>query len=116
MAILAQLVDDVVVNKFELNSPKTTVGRHPDNIIQIDDAAISGKHAIITIEKSKYIDGSVDLFLKDLNSKNGSFVNGKQVTGRQQLSNHDVMRFGWNEFKLIEADPQSLESTALILQ
>ena len=115
MITLAQLVDDVVVNKFEINSATTTIGRHPDSTIQINDVAISGKHAVITLEKSKYIDGSIELYLEDLNSKNGSFINDKPLNGRQQLNNNDVLRFGWNEFKLIDADPESLESTALIL-
>lgn len=116
MAVLAQLVDDVVVNKFELKHPATTIGRHPDCVIQIDDAAISANHAIITLEKSQYLDGCIELFVEDLDSKNGSFINNQPLNGRRQLSNNDVLRFGWNEFKLMEADQQSLESTALMLQ
>ncbi|WP_317932351.1 FHA domain-containing protein [Halioxenophilus sp. WMMB6] len=116
MTILAQLVDDVVVNKFELTKPTTTIGRHPDSDVQINDAAISGQHAKIVLEQSKYLDGAIEIYLEDLNSKNGSFVNGLQVKGRQALGNNDIVRFGWNEFKLMDADPKSLEATALILQ
>lgn len=116
MTLLAQLVDDVVTNKFEINAASTTIGRHPDSNIQIDDAAISGKHAVITVEKSKYLDDAVEIYLEDLGSKNGSFINDRQVTGKQPLSNGDVVRFGWNKFKLMDADAKSLEATALILQ
>ena len=116
MTILAQLVDDVVVNKFELSKPITTVGRHPDSDVQINDAAISGQHARILLEKSKYLEGAIEIYLEDLNSKNGSFVNGVKVSGRQALGDNDIIRFGWNEFKLMDADPKSLEATALILQ
>lgn len=116
MTILAQLVDDVVVNKFELTQATTTIGRHPDCDVQINDAAISGHHAQVVVEKSKYLEGAVEIFLEDLNSKNGSFINGKPIKGRQSLNNNDVIRFGWNEFKLMDADPKSLEATALILQ
>lgn len=116
MTILAQLVDDVVVNKFELNKAVTTIGRHPDCDVQINDAAISGHHARIILEQNKYLDGAVEIFLEDLSSKNGSFINGKKIQGRQPLNNNDVIRFGWNEFKLMDADPKSLEATALILQ
>ncbi len=115
MTTLAQLIDDVVVNTFEISDTTTTIGRHPDSTIQINDVTISGKHAVITLEKSQYIDGMVELYLEDLDSKNGSFINGKPLKGRRQLNNDDVLRFGWNEFKLMDADPQSLESTALIL-
>lgn len=116
MTILAQLVDDVVANKFELNKNTVTVGRHPDCDIQINDAAISGHHARIVLEQSKYLDGAVEIFLEDLGSKNGSFINGRKIEGRAPLGNNDVVRFGWNEFKLMDADPKSLEATALILQ
>lgn len=116
MTILAQLVDDVVVSKFELNKATTTIGRHPDCDIQINDAAISGQHAQVILEQNKYLDGAIEIYLEDLNSKNGSFINGTKVQGRQPLRNNDVIRFGWNEFKLMDADPKSLEATAIILQ
>lgn len=116
MTILAQLVDDVVVNKFELSKEITTIGRHPDCDIQINDAAISGQHARIVLEKSKYLEGSIDIFLEDLDSKNGSFVNGQKIGGRRPLNNNDIIKVGWNEFKLMDADPKSLEATAIILQ
>lgn len=116
MIILAQLVDDVVANKFELQQDTTLIGRHPDCDIQIEDSAISGNHAQVVIEKNKYLEGAVEMFLEDLNSKNGTFLNGKRISGRQVLSNNDVIRFAWNEFKLIDTDAQSLEATALMLQ
>lgn len=117
MAILAQLVDDVVVNKIQLDKPEITVGRHPDNVIQINDEAISGKHAVIKVQKSQYIDGAFDIFIVDLGSKNGTFVNGEAVSGQRRLQNNDVLRFAWNEFKLIDANADgSMSSTAHILQ
>lgn len=115
MIILAQLVDDVVANKFELQE-NTLVGRRPDCDIQIEDSAISGNHAQIKVEKNKYLEGAIEMFVEDLNSKNGTFVNGKKITGKQPLSNNDVIRFAWNEFKVVDTDAQSLEATALILQ
>lgn len=116
MTIIAQLVDDVVVNKFQITNTQVTIGRHPDSDIQINDAAISSQHALITLEKSKYILGSVDIYVEDLDSKNGTFVNDTEIKNKQQLSDNDVIRFGWNEFKLIDADPASLEQTAIILK
>lgn len=116
MAFLAQLVDDVAVNKIELDTPSNSIGRHPDSTLLIDDAAISGRHAVITLEKSQYLDGVIEIYLEDLGSKNGSFVNDQAVKGRRQLANNDILRFGWNEFKLMDADAESLERTTLILE
>ena len=115
MAYLAQLIDDVVANKFQLDKPKVTIGRRPDCTIQINDVAVSGEHAVISLEKSTYLEGSVDIFIEDLGSTNGSFVNGNPVQGKIRLTNDDVVRFAWNEFKLMGADSDDLEGTALIL-
>lgn len=115
MTVLAQLVDDVVVNKFELTQSATIIGRRTDCDVQINDAAISGHHAQIILEKSKYLDGAVEIFLEDLNSKNGSFINDRKISGKQPLKDGDSLRFGWNEFQLMDADAKSLEATAMIL-
>lgn len=112
MTYLAQLIDDVVVNKIELNTAAISIGRHPDNTIQINDEAVSGKHAIITVRASDYLEDTLEVFLEDLNSTNGSMINNRVINGKVQLSNHDVIRIGWNEFKLITSDESSLEKTA----
>ena len=78
MAILAQLVDDVAVSKFELKVGQVTLGRHPDNDIMIDDLSVSGHHAIIEVKESKYLEGTLEIFVVDKNSKNGTFINEKQ--------------------------------------
>jgi len=116
MAFLAQLIDDVVVSKFELLESEVSIGRHPDNTIQINDIAVSGKHAVIYVQECKYLNGKVELFLEDNGSKNGTFINGRPVTGRQRIANNDVLRFAWNEFKLIDLSENAMESTAHILQ
>ncbi len=116
MAVLAQLIDDVVANKFKLSKPSLTIGRHPDSDIQIDDASVSGRHAIIEMEKSKYLDNTIEVFVKDIGSTNGTFVNGSKVTDRQRLVNNDIVRIAWNEFKYMDDSQNTLESTAHILQ
>ena len=116
MAFLAQLIDDVVVSKFELSEAETTIGRHPSNAIQIDDIAVSGKHAVIFLKESKYLNGQIEIYLEDCGSKNGSFINGRPVTGRQRIANNDVLRFAWNEFKLVDESENAMDSTVHILQ
>ncbi|WP_101757225.1 FHA domain-containing protein [Oceanicoccus sp. KOV_DT_Chl] len=115
MAYLAQVIDDVVVSKFPLDRPKTTIGRRPESSIQINDTAVSGEHAVITVEKSQYLDGAVDIFLQDLGSTNGCFINDQPVKGKVRLADKDVVRVAWNKFQLLQASVEDLEGTAHIL-
>ncbi|HUP46346.1 MAG TPA: FHA domain-containing protein [Thermoanaerobaculia bacterium] len=64
-----------------------TIGRDPANAIPITDASVSSRHARI----AKSAEGFV---LEDLNSRNGTFVNGEKLTGRRTLVSGDVVRFG----------------------
>ena len=76
---------------FELSKERVTVGRHNDNDICLNDKAVSGHHAvIITILQ--------DSFLEDLDSTNGTQVNGKQIA-KHPLSNGDVIAIGRNTLK-----------------
>ena len=58
---------------FDLKSETIYIGRDPENDIQIDDKYISRKHLKIQRKGDKYL-------IQDLNSKNGTFVNGKQIS------------------------------------
>lgn len=57
---------------FDLKGDTIYIGRSPDNDIQIKDRFVSRKHLRIFRKGSKY-------FIKDLESKNGTFINGKQI-------------------------------------
>lgn len=116
MPILVQLIDDVVANKFDLGSEQISIGRHADNTIQIDDVSVSGHHAIIRQKSSDYLDGVVEVFVEDLSSTNGTFLNGTKVEGPTRLNNNDVLRLAWNEFKFVDDSHNTLEGTAHILQ
>jgi len=65
---------------------KTSVGRTPDNDLQIDAKYISRHHAVI-------LAGPVQTVIEDLNSTNGVLVNGQRVT-RQMLKDGDQVVFG----------------------
>lgn len=74
-----------------LNKERVTIGRHGDNDIPLNDKAVSGHHAVvITILQ--------DSFLEDLDSTNGTQVNGKQVA-KHPLSHGDVISIGRNTLK-----------------
>jgi pSer/pThr/pTyr-binding forkhead associated (FHA) protein len=63
-----------------------TIGRAPDNAVIIDNPAVSGHHARVFSEGGAMI-------LEDLNSTNGTFVNGQHIT-RRVLRSGDVLQVG----------------------
>lgn len=115
MASLSQLVDNVVVNTFELAQPEVRIGRKADNDLRIDEISVSGYHAVIEAVPNAYLDGTVDYFITDCDSTNGTFVNEIRIDGRQRLNSQDMVRVGWNEFRFIDEDENALEKTAYIL-
>ncbi|HET8801567.1 MAG TPA: FHA domain-containing protein [Marinobacter sp.] len=115
MASLSQLVDNVVVNTFELAQPETRIGRRPDNDLRIDEISVSGQHALIESIPNAYLEGTVDYYIIDSNSTNGTFVNELRIEGRQRLNSNDMVRIGWNEFRFIDEEENALEKTAYIL-
>ncbi|WP_166264592.1 FHA domain-containing protein [Marinobacter caseinilyticus] len=116
MAALSQLVDDVVVSTFELTGPRIEIGRRAGCDLRIDEISVSGQHATIEVENNAYLDGAVDYFITDNDSTNGTFINDVRMTGRQRLNSHDRVRIGWNLFRFIDEDENSLEKTAYILE
>ena len=79
-------IDSVVIKEVQLTKARTTLGRRPYNDIVIDNLAVSGEHAVFQML-------GMDVFLEDLNSTNGSYVNGKAVK-RQQLRSGDNIEVG----------------------
>ena len=76
MAELQLLVDDVVMKSFVLKKDTILIGRSPDNDIVIDDESVSGEHARIDMIPSQLMEGIIDVFIEDLGSTNGTFVDG----------------------------------------
>src|SRR5580693_8213942 len=72
--------------KFELSGSEITVGRLADNAIQVEHASVSGHHAILKLD-------NLDYSIKDLDSTNGTRINGEKIT-EQKLRRNDVLRLG----------------------
>lgn len=70
----------------DLAEEVVTIGRVPDNVIQIEDPSVSSRHAQISLLNGNY-------HLKDLDSTNGTRVNGKNFV-EWQLEDGDKIRFG----------------------
>ena len=76
---------------------KTSIGRTPDNDLQIDAKFISRHHAVI-------LAGPARTIIEDLNSTNGVLVNGRRVT-RQVLQDGDAVVVGRTQFRFIVRPP-----------
>lgn len=84
-------IDDVVIKEVQLTKDRTTLGRRPYNDIVIDNLAVSGEHAALLMV-------GADVFLEDLNSTNGTYVNGKAIK-KQVLQNGDAIEIGKYKIK-----------------
>src|SRR2546426_12831539 len=89
MARLVLSLDGSVMAEYNMNKERYTIGRLPDNDIRIDNAAVSGHHSLI-------INILNDSFLEDLNSTNGTYVNGKLIK-KHALQHGDVITVGHHQ-------------------
>ncbi|HMW19141.1 MAG TPA: FHA domain-containing protein [Accumulibacter sp.] len=93
MAKLILSMDGLVLKEIPLNKERMSIGRKAHNDIQIENMAISGEHAaVVTILN--------DSFLEDLNSTNGTLVNGHAVR-KHFLKDGDVIELGKYKMKYL---------------
>jgi pSer/pThr/pTyr-binding forkhead associated (FHA) protein len=101
-------IDGVVIKEVQITKDRTTLGRRPYNDIVIDNLAVSGEHAVLQMEGG-------DVYLEDLNSTNGTYVNGKAAK-KQLLQNGDVVEVGKYKITFVnDATSNSLEKAAPIV-
>lgn len=93
MAKLVVISDEMKDRTFELTEEKVTVGRLPDNTISLDNGAVSSHHAEMIKKGDDYI-------LHDLNSTNGTRVNGQRIV-ETRLSHGDTVWFGHLELQYL---------------
>lgn len=114
MAYLALSVEDVVINKWLLEKGELSIGRSSSNDIQINDTAVSSKHAKLITGPDPFIDGQLITYLEDLESTNGTELNGNKVS-RELLNLSDIITIGFNQFQLIDEQSNNLDETAIII-
>ena len=66
-----------------------TIGRAEDNDITIDENSVSRYHLRI------FVDEENTVFVTDLNSTNGTYVNGNRISGTQILQKDDILKAGY---------------------
>ena len=96
MARLVLLSEGLTGRTFELKVEKTTVGRVEDNTFQIPETSVSSHHAEILLRGN-------EVLIKDLNSTNGTFINGEKVT-EATLKPGQILRLGMIEMRLETGD------------
>ncbi len=89
-ADLMKITEKQIKNKKNpIRNMKTiTVGRDPGNTIVIDDGYVGRQHLEL------FYDDLGNIFLRDLGSKNGTYVNGKRIVQEVQLKKDDIVRIG----------------------
>jgi pSer/pThr/pTyr-binding forkhead associated (FHA) protein len=111
MARLILSLDNQVLAEYNMTKERYTIGRLPDNDVRIDNPAVSGHHSLI-------INILNDSFLEDLNSTNGTYVNGKLIK-KHALQHGDVITIGHHQLRFSdqqapEAEQDEFEKTMVI--
>jgi predicted component of type VI protein secretion system len=89
------------VRDIPLDKERTTIGRKPDNDIAVENMSVSGHHAQIVQEGDCF-------FIEDLNSLNGTFVNGRKVT-KDELFNGDTVLVGLHTLEFVSPKARPAE-------
>src|SRR5579871_2525531 len=111
MARLMLSLDGQILAEYNMNKERYTIGRLPDNDIRIDNPAVSGHHSLI-------INILNDSFLEDLNSTNGTYVNGKLIK-KHAMQHGDVITVGHHQLRFVDqqdgdAAQEEFEKTMVI--
>ncbi len=84
MALLTLQFKDLALKEFELTGESLTIGREPGNDIVVENLLVSGYHARIDSAGKEYV-------LTDLQSKNGTFLNGEKVTSTKLKDGDQIL-------------------------
>jgi pSer/pThr/pTyr-binding forkhead associated (FHA) protein len=95
-----------LIREDRLIKEKTTLGRRPYNDVVIENLAVSGEHAVFEKTDS-------EVYLEDLNSTNGTYVNGRAVK-RHRLQHGDRIDIGKYKIKFMMEQDDDYEKTQLI--
>jgi pSer/pThr/pTyr-binding forkhead associated (FHA) protein len=101
MARLVLHLDGQTLAEYNMSKERYTIGRLPDNDIRIDNPAVSGHHALV-------INILNDSFLEDLNSTNGTYVNGK-IIKKHALQHGDVITVGHHALRFVDSETDEAE-------
>lgn len=75
------------------------VGRSSENDIVINDPYVGRSHCEFIQDDGEHY------WIRDLNSKNGTYVNGNRISGEMQITSSDVVRIGNTSLRWLEYFP-----------
>lgn len=102
MAKLVVSFNGDIIKEYTLDRGVLTIGRESDSDIHIDNPAANDKHAkVLTILNKS--------FIEDLNSTNGTYINGRKIAGHD-LQNGETVFIGEHELKYVKDSAESEKS------
>ena len=93
MSKLILSFEGTMLKTVDLNKERITIGRRPDNDIQVDNLAVSGLHATVTTVLN-------DSVIEDQNSTNGTLING-ELTQKHLLKHGDIIEIGKHTLRYV---------------
>ncbi len=106
MGKLVVSLDNVVIKDVPISKERTTLGRRPYNDVVIDNLAVSGEHAVLHLVGR-------DVYIEDLNSTNGTYLNGRAIK-KQLLVHNDTVEIGKYKVKFIGNTEDDYEKTMVL--
>jgi EAL domain-containing protein (putative c-di-GMP-specific phosphodiesterase class I) len=91
--LAGQLTPRDPAREFPIHASVFSVGRKPDNSLSIPSHSVSGYHA-------EFLQTEAGLIVRDLNSTNGTFVNGQRLEGEVQVHGGDLVQFATEVFRV----------------
>lgn len=88
MAQLIASVEGVEIMRVSLKKAKTTLGRKRHNDVVFDNMVVSGEHCVFEVQDNS------DVYLEDLGSTNGTYLNGRMIRTRERLRDNDAIGVG----------------------
>jgi len=99
MARLVILSEGFTGKAYDLTVDKTTIGRVEDNTFPIPEGSVSSHHCEVLLRGG-------DVVILDLYSTNGTFINGRQITGEAVIKPGQILRLGQVEIRLEDVNAQ----------
>ncbi len=100
MAKLGLMILDSIIEEFPIDKRVMSIGRSPNCDIRLEDQGVSRNHAVIWHELNTLHRDHHNIYIDDLDSKNGTLVNDLSVT-RHQLKLEDEITTGSFRFRLL---------------
>ena len=91
---------------FECDRNEISIGRDIANDFVLNDAEVSRRHARLTLEGDRYK-------IEDLNSTNGTYIDGQRLIGPHIMANGEIIMFGDNVGVVFEGEPAPVDVTVV---